>query len=268
MLKKLFTAMLLFISLSYANPSDKSLDELLVLSGITEQFSQFPDMIKMGMTEAQKNTTAISETKHKALLESVDKYILVSDIIENIRNALEISMTEKEIQELLTWYKSNLGKKITKAEEMASTLEGYQNMMASGELLLKDTKRVLLAKKLDTLIGATTLTIELQLYTAITTTTAILSIIEPNVPLDIKKIESQLYPRIMESHGKIEEMVILSFVYAYKDISFENLNTYINFSSQKTSMKMNGIVFQALNKGFQKSISKWAKNIAKIVIAK
>jgi hypothetical protein len=258
--------MLLFLSFTYANPSDKNLDELLILSGITEQISQLPSMIKAGMTQAHKQSKVMPEKKYKELVNSVDTYILASEIILVLKNELQKSITDKEIQELLVWYKSDIGKKITKAEELASTPTAYKAMIQSKELLLKDSKRVVFSQKLDKLIGATQLAIELQLYTAVTTTSAMLSIIEPDVPLDIKRIHAQLFPRIMQSYDTIQELVILSFVYAYKDISIEDLNTYMLFLNQKNTIKMNTILLEAMNKGVQKSISKWAKNIAKIVI--
>lgn len=257
--------MLVLLSLTYANPSDKHLDELFILSGITKQISQFPLIVKMGMTQAHKESQRMPEKIYQELVKSVDTYIVASEILDILKNELKKSITDKEIQEFLIWYKSDIGKKMTQAEELASTPTAYEAMMKSKELLLKDSKRVVFAQKLDKLIGVTKFTTELQLYTAVTTTSAMLSLLEPDKPLDVKKIQAQLYPKIMQSYNNIHELVILSFVYAYKDISFEDLNPYMLFLNQKNSIKMNTILFEALNKGIQKSISKWAKNIASIM---
>ena len=115
--KLLLVAIFFFASsLSYADASDESINKLLDLSGLTMQVDQFPGLIKAGMEQVKQQGTPIPDSEYSSMVNSADESILPSEIIEGIRVSLKKSINEKEVQKLLAWYESDLGKEITHAE--------------------------------------------------------------------------------------------------------------------------------------------------------
>lgn len=261
----LLTAFLLFSSVSYAEISDRSLNKILDLSGLTEQVNQFPGLIKMGMNYAKQQGTPISTSALNSLVSSVDEAVQPSDIMRHISKALKRSLTEKEGKELLAWYESNVGRKITKAEESASTPNAHHHMMQLEPLLLKKTKRVNMAKRFDALLGATEMTMDMEEYSSISTYIAIMSALEPGKPVSIQQIKAQMDASIAQRKVQTRKMINLSFVYAYRTIDMQDLRKYERFLMQPTTVKFNEIIMKNMSKGIEQSIVKLSDNLSTII---
>lgn len=258
-------AVFFFISsLSYAEvSSDESLNELLDLSGLTMQVNQFPLLIKAGMAQAKQQGTNIPEELYSSLVSSVDATIVPTVIIEEIRVSLRESVSEKEAQKLLTWYKSDLGKEITLAEEGASTPEAYQDMMKTAQELMTDEERVAFAKRVDNLLGATDMAMGIQEHSSIAVYSAIMTAMNPDAPLNIEPYKAQINSARAQMRTAMEKMLIVSLIYSYKNIETEKLTKYEAYLSDETTMKFNKVIMSSMNGGFESSVVKWADVIAK-----
>lgn len=255
----------LLMSFSLASTADDSIDQLLKVSGIEDQVAQFPALIKQGMQQAKQQGTPIPETEFNSLLEAVDTTILASDIIAGIREQLETTLDQKETLKILAWYDTDLGKEITKHEKGASTPEALQEMMQSAETLLQDTERVEFANKVNELVGATDMAMELQRSSNIAIYTAIFTAMEPEAELDLAPILAQMDSVKDQMLAATNQMITVSFVYAYKNLEIEKLNSYETFLNDTTTMKFNDAALDSMSRGFGSSIEKWAGAIAQIM---
>lgn len=261
---KQFLLIILFFTstLSYADISDESINKILDLSGLTMQVDQFPGLIKAGMEQAKQQGTPIPNAEYNSMVMSVDESILPSVIINKIRASLKKSINEEEAKQLLAWYESDLGKEITTAEESASTPEAYQKMMQSAQSLLENSERVAFAKRLDVLLGATDMAMNIQGYSGIAVYSAIMTAMQPDVPLNLEPIKAQIDAASAQTHAAVEQMVTLSFVYSYQNIEIDKLNTYEAFLNEPTTVKFNTVTIESMNTGIELSISKWAEALA------
>jgi len=267
--KLLLVAVFFFVSsLSYADVSDESINKLLDLSGLTMQVDQFPDLIKAGMEQAKQQGTPIPDAEYSSMVNSVNESILPSEIIEGIRASLKKSINEKEVQKLLVWYESDLGKEITHAEESASTLKAYQEMMQSAQSLLANPERVEFANRLDVLLGVTDMTMGIQEHTGIAVYSAIMTAMQPDIPLNTEPFKAQMDAESAQTRAVVKQMVTISFVYSYKNIGTENLKKYEAFLNDVTTMKFNKTIMDSMNRGIESSVSKWADVLAKIFKSK
>jgi hypothetical protein len=214
------------------------------------------------MDQARQQGSALPGNLHQSMLNSVDATILPSEILNEISSSLKKQINESEVKQLITWYESDLGKKITAAEEQASTPEAYQMMAQSAQTLLGNTKRVEFAKKLDKMLKVTDMTLNMQESSGIAVYSALSTAMDPSKPLQLDKLEAQLAAQRPQIRAQIEQMVIISFVYAYRNIDIEDLKKYENFLSQENSRKFNNTVVAAMNRGMEASVSKLAKEIA------
>lgn len=249
-------------SLSYAEVSDRSLDRILDLSGLKTQMEQFPEMIKAGMEQSKQQGTPLADTQYNSMLMAVDESVLPSEIIEEIRSSLKKSITEEDAQQLLRWYESDLGREITRAEVDSSTPEAYQQMMESAQSLLENTERVEFANRLDALLGATDMAVNLQEYTGIAVYSAIMTAMQPNKPLDLEPVKAQMKASISQARTAIKQLVTLTFVFSYINIETNKLNKYENFLNNSTTKKFNNVVIESMNRAFEGTISKLANSLS------
>ena len=112
--------------------------------------------------------------------------MLPREILEGIKSELAPSMTEEEIEVLLLWYESDIGKEITLAEERASTAEAYQKMMLEAQSLLSNSKLIESAQRIDLLMGATENALLLQEFTGVALYQSMMTLLYPNEPLNLE----------------------------------------------------------------------------------
>lgn len=259
----LLTLIVFFLSpISSAYVSDESIDKLLDLSGLTNQVGQFPGLIKTGVEQAKQQGSPITDGEYSVIVNSIDKSILASEIIEGIRTAVKSSIGEKELQQLLVWYESDLGKEITLAEENASTPQAYQQMMQSAQSLLQNTERVEFANRLDMLLGATDMTMDLQRSTGIAVYSAVMTVMQPDTPVNIDAFEAQMDAASEQTRAAIKQVVNISYVYSYQDIEVTKLKKYESFLNDGTTQKFNKTIMESMSKGLESSISNFANELA------
>lgn len=261
----LLVVILLFApSLSYADASDESIKKLLELSGLTMQVDQFPALIKEGMAQAKQQGNPIPDSEYSSLINSVDESISPSEIIEGVRVSLNKSITEKEAQKLLSWYESDLGKEITRAEKNASTPEAYRQMMQSAQSLLENSEQVEFANRLDALLGATDITMDIQEHAGIAVYSAMMTAMQPDEPLNTESFRRQMNAASAQTRSSVKQMVTISFVYAYQNIEKNNLKKYEKFLNDPTTKKFNKTITDSMSRELKLSVSKWADTLAKI----
>jgi hypothetical protein len=212
--------------LCLAQASDETIDKVLELSGLVEQVSQIPGQIMMGMEQARLQGAAIPEDFHNAMLATVESSIAPSDIIEEIGNSLQQQISDSEAQDLLAWYQSDLGRKITAAEEKASSPDAFQQMVQEAQIHLANSERVKFAKTIDSLLGATDMAVGIQEYTGIAVYSAIMTAMQPGVPLNLDRLKAQISASSAQTRAALQQMIILNLVYAYRTIDTEELARY------------------------------------------
>jgi DNA-binding transcriptional MerR regulator len=268
-LNKFYAVACLFVALlivphSHGSNFEKSLDNILMLSGLTDQVEQLPELMKLGMQESRGQSSALPDSVNALLIASIDQTILSAEIIEMIKGSLRDYLSVEDIEQLLKWYESDLGKKITSLEANSSSVETDKNILALEEELLANTERLAFAKRFDQLLGATDMNIELQKHSSIAIFSALMTASNPDDAVDMAPIVKKIETLSEQSRPVIEKDVILSFIYTYQDIDTSKLKQYEDFLNQESSRKFNTMVVKSMGTAIEKSISKWATSLASI----
>lgn len=254
-----------FCSLCIASTKVNSLDRLLRLSGLTKQVGEYPGLVKAGFIQGAQQGGSIPDTEISLILGSADRAILPSTILSEIRDSLKFSLSDEDIEILLKWYESDIGKRITAAEEEASTPEAYQQMMNSAQKLLENTKRVEMAARLDELLGATDMAMRIQEFSGLAVYSAIMTAMAPNQELNLDAFESQMAAMEPQMRENIQQLVLVSFVYSYQQIDDDSLAKYEAFLNRPVTKNFNDSTIKGLSRGFEKVVSSWASDIASIL---
>ncbi|WP_445354092.1 DUF2059 domain-containing protein [Microbulbifer sp. EKSA008] len=234
------------------------MDKLLLVSGFTKQVEGFPELVKSGFAEGVQQGAPISQDKLQKILESADNTILPSIIMDEVRSSLSTSLTDKDVGVLLAWYESDIGKKITKAEEEGSSEEAFQNLMA-------DTKRVEMATRIDQLVGATDMAMEMQISTGIAVYSAVTAVMAPGQEINLDAYKAQMEAMKPQMRQNVEQFVTLSFVQTYQGFDDTSLAKYEEFLSQPEAKKFNSSSMAGLNKALTQVIGRWSGDMASIL---
>ena len=66
--------------------------------------------------------------------------------------------------------------------------------------------------------------------------------------------------------ANVQQLVLVSFVYSYKDVDDESLAAYEAFLNRPETMKFNDSTIAGLNSGFEKVVADWADGLAEILL--
>lgn len=234
-------------SLAAEKIDEKSFDKLMTLSGINKQIQEYPDVIKASFNQDEN----IDEKELQERNFIIDKSFEAKKILKTIGDDVKKKITNKDIENLLVWYESDLGKKITKAEEESSTPEAYQDMIQNTSTIMQDKKKVFFAKRVDKLLDVTNMVSELQKNTA----TAIFSANNHPTKAEMAIFRSQLSLESARIKENVEKMVILSFAYSYRNIDEKELKSYMSFLKQEDTQKFNKAVMSGIVKALNNSVA-------------
>lgn len=257
--------MSIFCSLCVASPEENSLDRLLLLSGITKQVGQFPSVLKAGIMYGAQQANHVSDDDITMILDSVDGAILPSVVLDEIRESLEKSLNVEDVATLLAWYESDVARRITAAEESASTPEAYHEMMNTTQQLLANTERVQVANRLDKLVGATDMNVKMQEFMGVAVYSAIMIAMAPDQALSLDAYKLQMAAIAPQMRAGMEQLVTLSLVYSYQHIDDDSLARYEAFLNLPRTRNFNDSAVSGLNRGFEKIVASWAIDIAAIL---
>lgn len=259
-----FILLLLIASVSFAGVSDKNVEKLLDMSGLTKQVSDLPTHFKAGVDQSRTQGAPIPDAEHQLLLKSIDDAFSSEIILSDIRSAVKASLSNKEAKKLLKWYKSDVGAEITAAEEKSSSENAYAEMAQMAQKLMSDADRVAFAKRLDSLIGATDMAMDLQEFAGIAVLSAIQSASQPDAPLNMALFKTQIAAANAQSRVMLEQMISLSFLYSYKDIEFAKLEKYESFLREPESVKFNEVVLTTFKASLENAMTNWASSLAEL----
>ena len=255
------------VALAPAEPSTKgAIDQLMQLSGITDQVGIFPEHIKAGLHQGAQQGTPLSAAQLDVLSNSVDKSIDTDVILRSIRSALSTSVGEKDIDALMGWYQSPLGKKISALEKQSSTPEASQEMMSQMQALLQNETRVAAAKRIDQALGVTDKMVELQRFTGLAVYTAMMTALAPGQPLDTTLFEANMVVAEQQMRASMEQMVAASYVYTYQTISDQELAEYETFISGPAAKKFNVAALDGMARGFETVVVTWSQALANLFL--
>jgi hypothetical protein len=251
-----------------ADENKKNVNKLLDLSGITKQISEFPILVKSGVEQSRKQGTPIPDSLYQSMHMAIDDSIDPSIMVKGVAIELLNNLNEEEIVQLLSWYESELGRKISLLEEKSSTTEAYTEMMLMSESLLADSDHVNFAKKLDKLVGATDFSMKLQANTQIAVLSSVFKALNPHKFFDIDALKSQMSKQHKQIRANIEQLVIVSFTYTYRNLNQQEIDEYTTFLESSASDKFNKSTMDGIDNEMSKALIQLGKSMAIILQSK
>jgi len=238
------------------NISENSLNRLMSVSGINKQIEKYPAIIWTGYKKATQNGTKISEAESKKINRSIDDAFAASEILHAIRADIKNNISESEARDLIAWYESDLGRKITKAEEYATTTNAYNEIRKNAKVLLSDEKRVKIAQKIDHLTNASDLAMQLQTRTTQAIFIAAATAINPNLLIRLEPLMAKISSQEQQIRENTKQFIVLSFLYSYKDLDESEMEKYMAFFERPNTIKFNNSIKNSMTLALDSSVDK------------
>ncbi len=219
-----------------------AVSDLLNVSGFTEQIDLMPAQMKQGMQQGLAPLPLPPETV-AGVLSSVDRYVVSEEIVSGIESHLESVLSAQEIETLLAWYRSDVGMRITAAENAAADPEAAATMAAMFESLVADTERMAEAQEINTLVRGT----EFALDIASTSQLAMMSGMLGNVnEEDRNRAIAEMNSAFEAMRPEMDRNMSAYLAFTYRNLDAADLDRYKTFLGTDVSQKFNREVLAAM----------------------
>jgi hypothetical protein len=261
-------AMLVFAGVASAKGvSEDSLNKLLTLSGIEKQVKSLPEAMKAGVEQAkaraaQQPGSKLSGQDFDDIEVALSNAFQPDALLKSTADAIRNKVSEADAKQLIAWYQSDLGKKITQAELDAASSNAQQDMMAHAQELMADKPRVAFARKLGKMLHATDDAMKFREDGALAMFSAMSAKMNPGQPVDLKTFKARLDGALAQARPNIDAVVTLGYVYAYRNLDMASLKKYGKFQERPATRRFNDGARAGLTAGLEQAISKVAGNIA------
>ncbi|GMR18312.1 MAG: hypothetical protein BMS9Abin33_0719 [Gammaproteobacteria bacterium] len=252
-----------------AAQSDQAVQELYVKSGMKDQLAQMAPAMDMGFQQvaqakAKGTNQAMISSIRAAMMDAYAPQQLEKYALGHIFKKLK----KKDINKVMEWLESGLGKKITKLEKDASTPKARQQLLAYAQSLqqtLPSEQRIGQVVSLMKVTKAAESATEVALGTQKAVMSAMFSAMpqaEANMgQMIISQLEAQR-PKLMEN---MQNQVLLTFLFTYRSLSDEELGQYVAFASTKSGQKYHRVMTEALMRALSEAGTQLGKNMAEII---
>jgi hypothetical protein len=271
--KKFLLAMILFLlpSTVYAQNQNERIQTLYVKSGMDKQVKQLPLLIQTGVDRALEEDGRIKQMPRNvklAISSSVHQAFAIDRFKKTIIEEIKETMTNKDLDKVMAWLESSLGKKCTQLEEAASTPEAFSEIQKLATQVQKSPPaedRVDILKKLDAAVKATETNVEIAMNTQLAVAVAIVASLplEQQAPIDV--IVAGLEKTRPQIEAIMRSQTLLFALYTYQDLTNTELEKYIAFATSPAGTKYHTSTISGFKKALLDGSFKWGESIADIL---
>ena len=186
-----------------------------------------------------------------------------SVMLETIKEHINSHMTSSELDSVLAWFDSDLGRKINKAEEDASSAEAYsqaRQVSAGLQSQPQDPLRKQLISEIDRASHLSEVTTGMKMSMIINMTEA-----RPSASSNRDSYKEEMISQIKDRRGLIQENttreVMARLLFAYRSMSDNELKQYLNFLNSEAGKKYADTIAEALLSAVENSNKQWARNV-------
>ena len=268
----LWTIVLLIASvIAHAQNQNKLIQTLYIKSGIDKQVRQLPQLIRVNVLQAfeqDDRTKEIPRHTKLAISGSVQQAFSPDRFKQTIIKEVRASMTVKDLDNVLNWLDSPLGKKCTRLEDAASTPEIFSDVQKFAARLKHAppaNRRLNILRRLDAAVKATETNVEIAMNTQLAVAYAVVQSLPREQQGSMKDIAAQLEKNRPQIEAVMKSQTLLFGLYIYRDLTNAELEKYIRFAVSPSGSKYHSATISGFKKALLDGSLKWGKSIAGIL---
>lgn len=260
--------LILFCNTSHAqgNTAQELTKQYMDKSGLREQTALIVQEIGSAFSRGNKETSPgnfPAEISAK-LNEFFSQAFQPDDINNTLQNHLTTRIVSADMEKVLSWLESPLGKKIIGSELASLSPEGQeaQNAIAQEKANTPDnTNRINLLLRLDKALRATKFAVDLQMDLQL----AMLTAVYGSMGMDktsMSRLKENLEENRFHLEGLISQNILTGSLYTYRNLTDAELEQYIDFNKSEHASHINRIIQDGLLDAFIQCSSKLGEKMA------
>lgn len=264
---RLLLVVLLPVLVSAPAANASAIEELLEVSGMTEQFHNFPRQMKTGI-EAELRQGPVPDVMRGAIVSALDGILEPQAMLDTVGKRLAQELDPASQQRLIRWYKTELGQQFVAAERRAAKPEALERMAAMMNSLAADKERMASARQIDDLVGATKFAMEVTRISQATVITGALSsagLEADEVTLRAAQLTEQLQGQLMQNEAQFAAMVQASMAFTYREFSAAQIGEYISFLARPEAKTLNHATLAAFAEHWENAAVQLGRNVGAAV---
>ena len=254
-----------------AQNQNELIQSLYIKSGIDRQVRQLPNLIRSSVVQALKKDDRVNSLPRHAktaISGSVQESFSPERIKKTIIKEVKASMTVKDLDNVLNWLDSPLGKKCTRLEDAASTPEIFSDVQKFAARLKHAPpadRRLNILRRLDAAVKATETNVEIAMNTQLAVAYAVVQSLPREQQGSLKDIAAQLKKNRPQIEAVMKSQTLLFGLYIYRDLTNAELEKYIRFAVSPSGIKYHSATISGFKKALLDGSLKWGKSIAGIL---
>ncbi len=264
-------AFLLFLAVSCATTQlteeqANDIYQLVGSSGHLNSIRGFPGSIKMTIRQSNaQSEKPIPDTLLQTMFDAVDKAVDSNRMVSNVSQAIGQKLSAEDVATLLSWYRSETGKRIRRLEEAALPDSAYREQMRMARELLSDTQRAAKMAIIDEMVGETGFLIKLRTHLQVAAVAAWYGVDNPEAPVPLESITSRIGIRIAGERKAIRQSVVINYLYAYRELGDAELDAYIAFCRSPATKKLYRVIRKAISREMSQEIDELIESQTKVM---
>lgn len=251
-------------SLAFADLSTARVNELMQYSAINDGISQVGDALASGLNNNRLLKAMLTEHGVKELAKEAKVELSPTAFQKSVATSVSRELSDTEYTQLMAWYQSSLGKRVSNYEVTRMNAKGAQKiaMREHPKLLAAATQeRIQLLEKLDKLSRATEMTNEVAKVVATDTWTAEAKAQGTYTDKSKKLFDSYLALRLAQAELLFKKENQASYLYTYQPMTDKELKQYVDFLDTPAAQEF----VEAANVGFMRTIESGSKSFGNSV---
>jgi len=245
-------ALAFLASVSNAHEAQTPVSRLMEESGLNAQIAEIP----VALDDAQKKMGL-----KKEIYDAAKGSFNAVKMTRGVKEKIEKSLSADEVKAVLEWLDSPTGKKITEMEKAASSVKSMEEIKPFAAELEKGGPRVELVKRLNSAILGTDVALDMARNITVSMTASL----NPSKDLDMKMIQEQIRNSISAMKPMIEQQVLSTILYTYRNLSDKELTRYIGFAETKDARHYHQVACSAINDEMTAASSSIGESIGKSI---
>lgn len=207
--------------------SDKDIDELMAISGLSSSIATAPGLIYAAVERSRPKMT---DEDRLDMAQKVTDSGIVDALIGMVRTDIRKYLDAEAKKDVLAWYNGETGKKIVLADRAATTQDGLKNLQdaaASGASRIRDFERTEIFRELDD-VSRASVTQRLVLDDFLE---VLMSVVKDQAAL------LQAKSGVLTAQRDAPEQMIYAMDFVYSGIKDDELKSFIGFFKTKSGQK-------------------------------
>lgn len=254
-----FTTSLLLITLALfaslrAHASELA-ESVIRSSALGEVIDQYPAMLTEGITQGLSQTGELDPMLKGAITGMVGQAFNSRKIRGQVIADLDRGLSNDALKTVLDWYQAPLGEQITGLESGAAQPSAWREIERRGPQLIseyKGTAREQLFSQFDRASRATESAVDTAIAVQVAFGTAMAAFNGQDADFD--RIRDQVESQRTMLSGMVEQQVYAAYLYTYRELSDDQLKSYIEFMQTREGNRYNEVVTDSVQQAIIRPI--------------